>query len=96
MDDRTRHAREMVDELLSSVVIGGRELAEPVLRGVEEDLAGLWTVPVERQARYLARIEAQLLALIEQERLRFVGATRRSIARAITLALRLAVRVITP
>ena len=86
----------MVEGLFEAFVLGGRELAAPVLAGVEADLAGLWQVPPDRQARYLARIEAQVLALAEQERLHVVGMTRRSLARAITLALRLAVRVIVP
>ena len=68
----------------------------PVILGIEADIAGLWTVPVERQARYLGNVEAQLAALVESERLRVLGMTKRAFVQAISLALRLALRVMTP
>jgi len=87
---------EHIAQLFEAFVEQGEARLGDFLEEIEGDLAELWTVPLERQPRYLRRIELQALALLEVQRIETINTTKQGLARAITLGLRLALRVLTP
>lgn len=86
-------ADHIADLFNAFVADGGKRYADFIAE-IEEDLAEVWTVPVERQARYLRRIELQTMALIEIQRLQIVQTTKQGLAQAISLGIKLALRAL--
>lgn len=89
-----RELREHIAGLFDAFVEGGEGRLAEFLQEVEDDIAALWTVPAERQERYLRRLEHQVRGIIEVQRLELIGTTKAGVARAITLAFKLAVRLV--
>jgi hypothetical protein len=87
---------EHIAALFAEFARDGEARLGDFLEELEGDLADLWTVPLERQPRYLRRMELQALALLEVQRIETINTTKQGLARAITLGLRLALRVLTP
>lgn len=77
---------DVIRPLLEELSGSGAQ-ARAVAESVREELALLPTVPPQRRARYVARIEARLLAELERLRIRGVRVARASIARVLTTAL---------
>lgn len=91
------HARIVADhiaELFEEFVQSGEKRVGDFVGEIESDLADLWTVPVERQERFLRRIELQALGLLELQRIETINTTKAGLAKAITLGLRLALKVL--
>lgn len=80
------HVEATIRPLLEALAGTGARARE-VADGVRADLVGLPTVPANRRAQYVARIEARLLAELERLRIRGVRASRATIARVLTTAL---------
>lgn len=89
-----REIAEFVEGLLRSTADDATAHIADFLAEIEQDIAELWTVPPERQERYLRRIELQIVALVEIQRIRLVSTTKRGLASAITHAIRLALRLL--
>lgn len=89
-----REVAEFIAGLFRASADEGAAQAEAFVAEIEQDIAELWTVPVERQERYLRRIELQAVALIELQRIRLVNTTKRGFAAAITEGIRLALRLL--
>jgi len=80
--------REPIAQLLDTLTRDGRERVEQLLLDIDADLLALPTVPPARQGRYIARIEAQLAASLERERIRAIRATRAQVASVISTLIR--------
>lgn len=86
--------REPVASALDALTVDGRARVEQLLLGIEADLSALHTVPASRQKKYLARIEAQLLASLERERIKVIKATRSQVAFILTILIRAVVAAV--
>lgn len=88
--------RDLIAGLFDSFVKDGERRLADFLTEIEGDLAEVWTVPVERQERFLRRMELQMLGLLELQRIETVQATRQVVAHTVILAIRTLFRFITP
>lgn len=91
-----RAVTDFVAELFGNLVESGEKRVAEFMAAMEQDIVDLWTVPPERQARFLERIELQALGLMELQRIEAVNTTKVGLAQAITAGLRLALRFIGP
>lgn len=96
LNGNARAIADFIADAFDGLVENGEKRLGDFLAEIEEDLADLWTVPADRQERYLRRMEHQVLGLLELQRIETVNTTKAGLARAITLGIKLALRVVTP
>lgn len=86
----TDHIAELFKEFVES---GEKRLAD-FLAEIEEDLTLVWTVPQERQARFLQRLEHQVLGVLEAQRIETVNMTKAGLAKTISVAIRFLIKTL--
>ena len=88
------HLRRPLEDALQALTVEGRRAAVQLLEDIDADVAALHTVPAERQEQYLRRIEAQVRASVERQRIAVVRVSRTQLVTVLSSIIRAAIAVL--
>lgn len=88
------HVRGPLEDSLQALTVEGRRAAQQLLADLDADLAAMHLVPPERQAAYVERIQSQVRASLERQRIAAVRVSRAQLVVIITSILRAALAVL--
>lgn len=91
---RTKAIRDALTLLVEDYIEDGKRHVSTFLLELEDDLDQIWTVPAERQARFLRRIQLQAAGIVEIERLRTIGLGRDAFTAALSATLKTLIRIL--